>query len=195
LVERFSKSERRHFMPTTSTISRDDLIALACGTAEAHQLDAALVCAICEQESAWNPWAIRYEPAFFAHYVAPRLNAGKISNTEAQARAFSWGLMQVMGQVAREHNFGSAPNPNSSAPPQLHSPYGPVGAPLAQLCDPATGLAVGCAVFAAKLSAAQGDATRALQLWNGGGNPNYAEEVLARVGKYQPTEASAAPPT
>jgi soluble lytic murein transglycosylase-like protein len=181
LVERFSKSERRHFMPTTSTISRDDLIALARATAEAHQLDAALVCAICEQESAWNPWAIRYEPAFFAHYVAPRLNAGKISNTEAQARAFSWGLMQVMGQVAREHNFGSAPNPNSSAPPQL--------------CDPATGLAVGCAVFAAKLSAAQGDATRALQLWNGGGNPNYAEEVLARVGKYQPTEASAAPPT
>ena len=157
-------------MPT-STISRADLIALARATAEAHQLDAALVCAICEQESAWNPWAICYEPAFYSHYISPQLSAGQISNTEAQARAFSWGLMQVMGQVAREHNFGTAPASASAS--------------LAQLCDPACGLEIGCTVFAAKLSAAHGDATRALQLWNGGGNPNYATEVLARVEKYQ----------
>ncbi len=160
-------------MPPTSTNSpaRADLITLARATAEAHQLGAALVCAICEQESAWNPWAIRYEPAFFAHYVAPQLAAGQISNTEAQARAFSWGLMQVMGQVAREHNFGAASASSS--------------APLSQLCDPATGLEIGCVVFAAKLSTANGDAARALQLWNGGGNPNYATEVLARLGRYQ----------
>ena len=157
-------------MSNTNTISRADLIALARAIAETHQLDAALICAICEQESAWNTWAIRYEPAFFTHYVAPQLAAGKISNTEAQARAFSWGLMQVMGQVAREHNFGMAPSTNS--------------APLAQLCDPACGLEIGCAVFSAKLASAHGDATRALQLWNGGGNPNYAAGVLARVGKY-----------
>jgi soluble lytic murein transglycosylase-like protein len=160
-------------MSVTSTNSptRTGLIALARATAEAHQLDAALVCAICEQESAWNPWAIRYEPAFFARYVAPQLAAGEISNTEAQARAFSWGLMQVMGQVAREHNFGMASSKNI--------------APLAQICDPACGLDVGCTVFAAKLSAARGDAARALQLWNGGGNPNYAAEVLARVQNYR----------
>jgi soluble lytic murein transglycosylase-like protein len=159
-------------MSTTSTNSpvRADLIALARATAEAHQLDASLVCAICEQESAWNPWAIRYEPAFFAHYVALQLSAGQISITEAQARAFSWGLMQVMGQVAREHDFGAASSKNIAS--------------LAELCDPASGLNVGCTVFAAKLAAAHGDATRALQLWNGGGNPNYAAEVLARVGKY-----------
>jgi soluble lytic murein transglycosylase-like protein len=164
---------------STSTIlpTRADLIALARTTAEAHQLDAALVCAICEQESAWNPWAIRYEPAFFAHYIAPQLAAGKISNTEAQARAISWGLMQVMGQVAREHNFGVVSSKNV--------------APLSQLCDPETGLEIGCAVFAGKLAAAHGDATRALQLWNGGGNPNYAAEVLARVGHYQHAEVSA----
>jgi soluble lytic murein transglycosylase-like protein len=159
-------------MPT-----RAELIALARTAADAHQLDAALVCAICEQESAWNPWAIRYEPAFFAHYVAPQLNSGRISVTESQARAFSWGLMQVMGQVAREHNFGAdfpaaAPSiPNNAAP-------------LSQLCDPATGLDVGCQVFSAKLSAAHGDIPRALQLWNGGGNPNYAALVLARVSGY-----------
>jgi len=39
-------------------------------------------------------------------------------------------------------------------------------------------------VFAAKLSAAHGDVPRALQLWNGGGNPNYAAQVLARVSGY-----------
>jgi soluble lytic murein transglycosylase-like protein len=180
-------------MSTTSTNSptRADLIALARAAAESHQLDAALVCAICEQESEWNPWAIRYEPAFYLHYVAPQLAAGQISITEAEARAFSWGLMQVMGQVAREHNFGVlsstklAPNPQSSLPPQMHSPNGTVGAPLAQLCDPACGIDVGCTVFAAKLLAAHGDATRALQLWNGGGNPDYAAEVLARVARYQ----------
>jgi soluble lytic murein transglycosylase-like protein len=160
-------------MSTTSTISptRADLIALARATAEAHQLDAALVCAICEQESAWNPWAIRYEPAFFARYVAPQLVAGQISITEAQARAFSWGLMQVMGQVAREHNFAVVSSQNIT--------------PLAQLCNPVCGLETGCAVFATKLTAAHGDVSRALQLWNGGGNPNYAAEVLARAGKYQ----------
>jgi len=160
-------------MSTTSanSPSRADLVALARATAEAHQLDAALVCAICEQESAWNPWAIRYEPAFFAHYIAPQLNAGKISNTEAQARAFSWGLMQVMGQVAREHNFGATSSTNA--------------APLAQLCDPNCGLEIGCAVLAAKLATAHGDAARALQMWNGGGNPNYAAEVLVRMEKYQ----------
>jgi soluble lytic murein transglycosylase-like protein len=167
-------------MPTTNA-SRADLIALARATAAAHQLDAALVCAICEQESSWNPWAIRYEPAFFTRYVEPQLSAGQITNTEAQARAFSWGLMQVMGQVAREHNFGASPASNSSvSSTQTNS------ASLAQLCDPSAGLEIGCRVFAAKLSSAHGDAARALQLWNGGGNPNYAAQVLARIAQYQP---------
>jgi soluble lytic murein transglycosylase-like protein len=165
-------------MSTTSTNSptRADLIALARAAAESHHLDAALVCAICEQESAWNTWAIRYEPVFYSHYIVPQLSAGQISVTEAQSRAFSWGLMQVMGQVAREHNFGVESSKNI--------------APLAQLCDPACGLDVGCTVFTAKLSAAHGDAARALQLWNGGGNPNYAVEVLARVEKYQQSPAN-----
>jgi soluble lytic murein transglycosylase-like protein len=47
------------------------LLALAQRAAETEGLDAALVCAVVEQESGWNPWAMRYEPAFFAKYVAP----------------------------------------------------------------------------------------------------------------------------
>jgi soluble lytic murein transglycosylase-like protein len=119
-----------------------------------------------EQESSWNPWALRYEPAFYARYVEPQLSRGAIaSEGEARARAFSWGLMQVMGQVARERGFA--------------------GASLANLCDPATGLAVGCRVFAAKLAAAEGNVERALQLWNGGANPDYAAQVLARAAHYK----------
>jgi hypothetical protein len=34
------------------------------------------------------------------------------------------------------------------------------------------------------------DTTRALQLWNGGANPDYATQVLARVEKYRNAGAS-----
>jgi soluble lytic murein transglycosylase-like protein len=140
---------------------KTELIDLARSTATRHSLDAALVCAIVEQESAWDPHAIRYEAAFRTRYVAPL----GLPATEEVARSISWGLMQVMGQVAREHGFA--------------------GKSLAALVDPSTGLAFGCAVLAAKISAAARDIPRALQLWNGGANPDYAREVLERVGKYR----------
>jgi len=141
-----------------------ELIALARAAAAqppagAVALDPALVCAIVEQESAWDTHAMRYEPAFRARYVAPL----GLPPTEEIARSISWGLMQVMGQVAREHGF--------------------TGKFLSALCEPAQGLATGCAVFAAKLAAA-GDVARALQLWNGGANPAYAAQVLARLPHY-----------
>jgi soluble lytic murein transglycosylase-like protein len=141
------------------------LVALARTAAAAHALDPQIVCAVIEQESAWNPWAVRYEPAFFARYLAPLYAAGKISATEAYTRSISWGLMQLMGEVARELNF-AAPS-------------------LAELCDPATNLDFACRHLAAKFSAAAGDPTRALQAWNGGANPNYANEVLARLPHYE----------
>lgn len=140
-------------------------MALARRAAEAHALWPEVVCAIVEQESSWNAWALRYEPAFYEKYIAPQVARGKITDpTESRARAFSWGLMQVMGQVAREHGFD--------------------GASLAALCDPATGIEVGCRVFAAKLAAAEGNVARALLLWNGGANPDYPAAVLARAGHY-----------
>ena len=141
------------------------LVALARAAAGAHGLDPALVCAVVEQESAWNTWAVRYEPGFLARYVAPLYTAGKIGATEAYTRAMSWGLMQVMGQVAREQQL-------------------PDVTPIPQLCDPATGLEYGCRVLKAKLAAAGGDVQRALLLWNGGANNAYPAQVLARVAGY-----------
>ncbi len=150
-----------------------ELVALAHAAASAHSLWPELVCAVVEQESSWNPWALRYEDAFYTRYVerqlagnlGPQIARGALTDaTEARARAFSWGLMQVMGQVARERGFA--------------------GPSLAALCDPATGLDFGCRVLAAKLAAAEGNVARSLLLWNGGADPNYAAAVLARTAHY-----------
>src|SRR5579864_5248366 len=137
-----------------------DLIALARDAATRGALDPALVCAVIEQESAWDPHAIRYEPGFRSRYVAPL----GLSPTEEVARSISWGLMQVMGQVAREHGFD--------------------GKFLSALCEPEAGLETGCKALAAKIEIAGGDIARALNLWNGGANPLYVEEVLAKLQKY-----------
>jgi len=142
-------------------MTQTELIVLAIQKAKEHGLSDTLVCAVCEQESSWNPWAIRFEYEFLMRYVVPLPN---LSPTERHARAFSWGLMQLMGQVAREHGFANT--------------Y------LASLCDPATGLDWGCIHLAGRLKAAGGDVHAGLQLWNGGGNPNYADEVMARMKKY-----------
>src|SRR5437899_11674014 len=179
------------------------LIALARRIAAAHALDTALVCAVIEQESSWNPYAMRYEPTFFSRYVAPLYTNNNITASEAWARGFSWGLMQVMGQVAREHGFAAAEHPF-----------------LSELCDPEQGINVGCRVLSAKLALAANDfprnaprpaaqpsacapsshsstsstssassldpalLTRALPLWNGGGNPSYPPQALARLPRY-----------
>jgi len=140
------------------------LILLARKAAAAQALDPALVCAVVEQESAWNPWSMRYEPAFFTKYVASLYTNNKVSASEAYARGFSWGLMQVMGQVARESGFDALF--------------------LSALCDPEQGLAVGCKVLRKKFDVVGADTTRALLAWNGGANALYPVQVLARRAHY-----------
>lgn len=172
----------------------NELVALARTIAAQHSLDPALVCAVVEQESDWDAHSIRYEPAFRTRYVAPL----GLSPTEEIARSISWGLMQVMGQVAREHGF--------------------TGKFLSALGDPAAGLDIGCVVLTSKLAAASRELAeslpaaagssaslatgasgqgiiatrsdpalvqRALLLWNGGANADYPAQVLARLAHYQ----------
>lgn len=132
-----------------------DLVRKVCGP-----LDPALVCAIIEQESNFDPWAIRYEPAFFEKYVAP---ISGLNITEMHGRAFSWGLMQTMGQVAREVGYKG---------------------PFPQLCSPETGITVGCEVFSRKMLAAHSDVHQALLYWNGGANLAYPASVMSRISKF-----------
>ncbi|MFZ0618870.1 MAG: lytic transglycosylase domain-containing protein [Candidatus Acidiferrales bacterium] len=137
------------------------LVTLANSTARRHALEPALVCATIEQESDWNPFALRYEPVFRVRYVAP-LN---LAPTEEISRSMSWGLMQVMGQVAREHGFAETF--------------------LGSLCDPQKNLEIGCAILRAMLAASAGDTVSALRLWNGGADPDYALQVLGRISHYK----------
>lgn len=130
-----------------------------------HGLPESLVLAVCEQESDWKPWAVRYEPGFMSKYVAPLYTNRKIDATEAYCRSMSWGLMQVMGQVARENGFN--------------------GAFLPELCDPEAGLEIGCIVLKGKLDGAGGDLQRGLLAWNGGGSLSYPMQVLAKRSKYE----------
>ncbi len=201
-------------------MTREQMIALAKETAARHDLPPELVCAVVEQESGWEPHAIRYEPAFYDRYVLPMslkrafcapnglaerafcapdglaerascapdglaeraccapngvaeraccapngVAERALSETEARARAFSWGLMQVMGETGREFGFA--------------------GKFLSALCEPQTGLEFGCKVLAHKLAVNQGNVVQALLAWNGGGNPEYPAQVLGRVEKYR----------
>jgi soluble lytic murein transglycosylase-like protein len=141
----------------------NELVSLAIQVAAKHGLDPVLVCSVVEQESAWDTFAVRFEPPFLEKYIKPI--AQHMPPTEEMTRSMSFGLMQLMGEVARELGFA--------------------GHFLTSLCDPATGLEYGCRHLKNKLDHAGGDVTNALLAWNGGGNPNYAKEVLGRAWHYR----------
>lgn len=134
--------------------------SLAAKYAAKWGLETELVCAVIEQESSWNPWSTRPEEQFYQHYVVP---LGLSWGTGIQ-RAMSWGLMQLMGQVARELGF--------------------VGPFLSELCDPDTGVDWGCKKLADCMKRANNDETAALLRWNGGSNAQYPAQVIARKAKY-----------
>jgi hypothetical protein len=105
-----------------------------------------------------EPLAIRFENLFFQKYIAPQVMQRKITdNTEAYARAFSWGPCQVMGEVARELGYDG---------------------PFPQLCVWEIGLPVGAQQLAKKIAEAGGDIQAGLEKYNGGANPSYSTEVL-----------------
>ena len=134
-----------------------------------------LLVAMVWQESTGDPAAIRFEIAwrYFWHpkpdqglYRADwsveqnRSNAWNIlGSTEFYSQSFSWGLLQVMGSVARELGLKGY---------------------LAKLVDPEIGLKMGLLHFQKKLKQAKGDLKKALLFYNGGGNEGYATEVLAK---------------
>lgn len=148
-------------MPVKASISVQGLMSLARQKAEKFGVDGDLICALVEQESNWNPYAMRYEPAFYSRYVQPQ---GGLGTTEMTSRATSWGLMQVMGQVARELGFS-----------------GPF---LSALCDPEIGLEWGCRKFSIVMGKTGNHVDAALQCYNGGSNALYAQQVKSRIATY-----------
>lgn len=104
-----------------------EITILADAAAKRHNLPPNLVYAIIQAESGGNPWAIRYEPAFYSRYVIdnPPKGRGTCSDdTESRMQAASWGLMQIMGATARNAGFN--------------------GVFLSELCDPKVGIEWSC---------------------------------------------------
>lgn len=128
-----------------------DLLNLINAIAAQHGLPTTLVQAIVQVESNGRPWAVRYEPGFFSRYVEgrqPAVYAPCSRDTEEHLRACSFGLMQIMGQTARELGFR--------------------GVYLTELCDPGVGLEWGCRLLAALVVRHHGQLTRVAAAYNAG---------------------------
>lgn len=155
---------------------QEKIYSLVQGVANRVMLEPALVCALIEQESRFNPWLNRYEMGFEnSERYGPvvRRDAAEFVKTatfwvsletEVKNRCCSWGLMQVMGQTARELGFTG---------------------PMAKLCDVEVSLWYGTLLLSKKMAAFNHDVHNALLAYNGGGNKGYPDEVLARVEKYR----------
>lgn len=117
--------------------------------ADKYGLDHNLVLAIISHETNGNPFKTRYEPAWKYLYF-PRECADKLLisvETETVMQSMSWGLMQVMGSVAREKGFSSD---------------------LPKLTDPQLGLEYGCMHLKHKLEVYGGNETDAISSYNAG---------------------------
>jgi len=159
---------------TPHVLDRGLLISLAGAAADRHGIGRPLVCGVCEEESGkrnayisggvedWDYTAIRFEPAFETRYIHPALPDKP--TTEELTKAMSFGLMQIMGEVAREMGYA--------------------GRFLTGLCDPDCGLEFGCRKLKKCLDGMNGDPTSALLRWNGGADLKYPVRVIARMSKY-----------
>jgi soluble lytic murein transglycosylase-like protein len=136
--------------------------------ARTYQLNPNLIAALIQAESEGDPWISRYEPGFFNRYIRDKAK-GSLPGfvpaeshctlaTEKMQRSTSYGLMQIMGETAREHGFA--------------------GNSLLELCDPAVNIALGAKILHSFLDKELGDLTRALLRWNGGANASYPDRVM-----------------
>jgi soluble lytic murein transglycosylase-like protein len=146
-----------------------DLWPIIVHVAARHDLEPELVAAVVLTESAGIPEAVRYEPRYrWLHHperVRPRLSS---LATETEGQKTSWGLMQVMGGVAREQGFqGWFP----------------------ALCRPAEGLEWGCR-YLARLIVRFGSVEAGVSAYNQGSprrgpdgryrNQAYVDRVMMR---------------
>lgn len=155
--------------------------------AVAAELDPAFVRAIVAVESAGNPYAWRPEPRYrflwdvrthrpfrtltddeLSRAAAPADFSARAGSRDQEwtAQRASWGLMQIMGAVAREHGFD--------------------GLYLTVLTDPEVNLRIGCAYLRLLLRWADGDHGKAAGAYNAGkggwrsiAGQAYAAKVMA----------------
>lgn len=93
-------------MNKASAISHKSCIE---ATAFAHNILPSIVLSMSLVESGGNPFAMRFEPTFYDRYIKGMslsfVPPGCSKDTEAIGRATSWGLLQIMGETARNIGF------------------------------------------------------------------------------------------
>lgn len=130
-------------------------------------VEPALALAIAETESSFDPLACRYEPIF--RWTNPKAERPKNSTieTEIQHQKTSWGLMQVMGIVARENGLRGW---------------------ITQLTQPEVGAEFGCRVIKKKLEK-YSDLDSAISAYNAGSptdtNKGYVAKVKSKLEKWR----------
>lgn len=145
--------------------------------ASAHSLDARLVTAIVQQESAGKTDAFRFEPLFWARYLA---KLPDYKNADPRRVSSSYGLMQLMYVTAKE--LGYAQEPEYLFVPSIGLEWG---------CRRVEALVAWAGTFPGTTNLQRLRAVLASYNGGKGGNPpdaallrngRYADQVLARLG-------------
>jgi len=123
--------------------------------ANEYELDPALVAAVILTESSGVPDVARLEQGFYRRYVKQL----DLPITEEICRAASFGLMQIMGQTAREFGFMDH---------------------FDKLEQPEVNIDLGCKILSKYINDKK-DLRRGLLRYNGGGDLTYPDKVLSKV--------------
>jgi soluble lytic murein transglycosylase-like protein len=115
-----------------------------------------LLAAQIQVESSGDPFAFRYEKAYFEHYILN--NAGAEGYAFGPLAACSYGLLQILLETALENGFDGRPE---------------------QLFDPKVGLSWGAKYLQRCLLLTNQDYPLALKRYNGSGTA--AEQYAAKV--------------
>ena len=138
-------------------------------SAQNWDIDPLLVKAVVLTESSGNIFAVRHEPSYKWLFKPVEVRpAGSTLETEIVFQKTSWGLMQIMGAVAREYGFRGW---------------------LPELCTPAKNLEYGCRYLQALIKRFGGE-REAVSAYNQGSprrnadgkflNQGYVDKVFKR---------------
>ena len=138
-----------------------------------YKVPKALLCALIEVESGWNPWAVRHEPGY--KYLVDIKHSCVTAETERVMQQTSFGLIQILGSTARWLGY--------------HEPF------LTSLCEPVTGLKWGCR-YLVHLYTKHHNWSDAVSAYNQGWprrdpathqylNQSYVDKVMEAIRRYQ----------
>lgn len=141
-----------------------------------YEIPVEVLASLIIRESSGNVGASRYEPLFYHRYIEGKNLPGHVPpnpprginlTTERRARAFSYGLCQIMGSTAREFGYDS----NN----------------WFDIYDPRINIFLGAKILRAYIDQKKGDVRKGLLRYNGGGDKDYPNKIfrVVKTGGYK----------